>query len=73
MTVLAKASRNLTDRPAVSDELGRTRKEADLPHCKIIFQHWPVDPEETEARNDCAGEDQQQFNRPIDRPTDSLA
>jgi hypothetical protein len=23
-----------------------------------------VDPEETEARNDCAGEGQQQFNRP---------
>jgi hypothetical protein len=23
-----------------------------------------MDPEETEARNDCAGKDQQQFNRP---------
>jgi hypothetical protein len=27
-----------------------------------------MDLEETEARNDCAGEGQQQFNRPTDRP-----
>jgi hypothetical protein len=26
-----------------------------------------MDLEETEARNDCAGEDQQEFNRPSDR------
>jgi hypothetical protein len=26
-----------------------------------------TDLEETEARNDCAGEDQQQFNRPTDK------
>jgi hypothetical protein len=29
-----------------------------------------MDLEETEARNDCADEDQQQINRPTDRSTD---
>jgi hypothetical protein len=31
-----------------------------------------MDLEKTEARNDCAGGVQQQFNRPIDRQTESL-
>jgi hypothetical protein len=28
-----------------------------------------MDLEKTESRNDCAGEGQQRFNRPTDRPT----
>jgi hypothetical protein len=34
---------------------------------------WVIDLEETEARNDCAGEDPQQSNRPTDQPASQVS